>query len=232
MLHIADCALRADIADACEGAGIAVVASLPSPLPPPSLTLPALRGSDGWEQAEGRKEADGDVILTDRPIETAVPAIALVSGEPPRVWPANVRAVVPADVDAATLVAIITVVAAGYALAPPPYPPPPSSLTLPRKRGREGWGTGEGKGGGADEDPSPFADSGDVADESANALSLREREVLALLAEGASNKEIARALALSIHTVKFHVAALTEKLGARSRGEAVAIAIRAGLVMV
>jgi DNA-binding CsgD family transcriptional regulator len=71
-----------------------------------------------------------------------------------------------------------------------------------------------------------------VADESDNALSLREREVLALLAEGASNKEIARALALSIHTVKFHVAALTEKLGARSRGEAVAIAIRAGLVMV
>ena len=232
VLHIADCALRADIADACEGAGIAVAAS--RPYPPPSLTLPRLRGWDGWEQGA----ADGDVVLTDRPIETAVPAVALVSGEPPRVWPANVRAVVPADVDAATLVAIITVVAAGYALAPPPYPPyppyppPPSSLTLPRKRGREGWGTGEGKGGGADEDPSPFADPGDVADESANALSLREREVLALLAEGASNKEIARALALSIHTVKFHVAALTEKLGARSRGEAVAIAIRAGLVMV
>ena len=186
---------------------------LPYPPPPPSLTLPRLRGWDGWEQGA----ADGDVVLTDRPIETAVPAVALVSGEPPRVWPANVRAVVPADVDAATLVAIITVVAAGYALAPPPYPPPHA---------------GEGKGGGADEDPSPFADPGDVADESANALSLREREVLALLAEGASNKEIARALALSIHTVKFHVAALTEKLGARSRGEAVAIAIRAGLVMV
>jgi len=211
VLHIADCALRADIADACEGAGIAVAAS--RPYPPPSLTLPRLRGWDGWEQ----EAADGDVVLTDRPIKTAVPAIALVSGEPPRVWPANVRAVVPADVDAGTLVAIITVVAAGYALAPPPYPPPHA---------------GEGKGGGADEDPSPFADPGDVADESANALSLREREVLALLAEGASNKEIARALALSIHTVKFHVAALTEKLGARSRGEAVAIAIRAGLVMV
>jgi DNA-binding CsgD family transcriptional regulator len=200
VLHIADCALRADIADACEGAGIAVAAS--RAYPPPSLTLPRLRGWDGWEQGA----ADGDVVLTDRPIETAVSAIALVSGEPPRVWPANVRAVVPADVDAATLVAIITVVAAGYALAP--------------RRDL------------ADEDPSPFADPGDAADESANALSLREREVLALLAEGASNKEIARALALSIHTIKFHVAALTEKLGARSRGEAVAIAIRAGLVMV
>jgi DNA-binding CsgD family transcriptional regulator len=207
VIHIADCVLRADIADACEGAGIAVAAFHPSP----SLTLPALRGGDGSEQGA----ADGDVVLTDQHIETAVPAIAFVSGEPPGVWPANVRAVVPADVDAATLVAIITVVAAGYALAPPPSPPLPSSQTLPRKRGRVGWG-----------------DPGDMADESAYALSLREREVLALLAEGASNKEIARALALSVHTVKFHVATLTEKLGARSRGEAVAIAIRAGLVMV
>jgi DNA-binding NarL/FixJ family response regulator len=168
------------------------------------------------------------VVLTDRPIETAVPAIALVSGERLRVWPANVRAVVPADVDAATLAAIITVVAAGYTLASPPSPAP----SLTRKRGTDRWGTGEGKGSGAGEALAPFADPGDVADESANALSLREREVLALLAEGAPNKEIARALALSIHTVKFHVAALTEKLGARSRGEAVAIAIRAGLVMV
>jgi DNA-binding NarL/FixJ family response regulator len=232
VLGIGDCALRADIADACAGAGIAVVASrlssLPSPPLPASLTLAHLPGRDGWDQGEGREEADCDVVLTDRPIETAVPAIGLVSGERLRVWPANVRAVVPADVDAATLAAIITVVAAGYALTSPPSPAP----SLTHKRGMEEWGTGAGKGSGTGEDPSPFADPGDVADESANALSLREREVLALLAEGASNKEIARALALSIHTVKFHVAALAEKLGARSRGEAVAIAIRAGLVMV
>ncbi len=170
------------------------------------------------------------MALTDRPVETAVPVIALVSGENHKVWPANVHAVVPADVDAATLVAVITLVAAGYALAPrkdlapPPNPPPPPSLTLPRKRGREGWGQRDGGEG--------EADPGDAADELASALSPREREVLALLAEGASNKEIAHALALSIHTVKFHVAAVTEKLGARSRVEAVAIAIRAGLVMV
>ncbi len=63
-------------------------------------------------------------------------------------------------------------------------------------------------------------------------LTPREHEVLTLLAEGASNKAIARALGLSIHTVKFHVASVTEKLGATSRLEAVAIAIRAGLVMV
>jgi len=98
-----------------------------------------------------------------------------------------------------------------------------AALTLQKNLGRLASQDGHGV---------PSVAIGDVADESANALSLREREVLALLAEGASNKEIARALALSIHTVKFHVAALTEKLGARSRGEAVAIAIRAGLVMV
>jgi DNA-binding NarL/FixJ family response regulator len=144
------------------------------------------------------------VALTDRPVETAVPVIALVSDETRQVWPANVCAVVPADVDAATLVAVITVVAAGYALAP-------------RKdfAGEDAW-----------------AERGDAVDELASTLSAREREVLALLAEGASNKEIARALALSVHTVKFHVAAITEKLGARSRVEAVAIAIRAGLAMV
>jgi DNA-binding CsgD family transcriptional regulator len=64
------------------------------------------------------------------------------------------------------------------------------------------------------------------------ALTPREREVLALLAAGASNKAIARALAVSVHTAKFHVASLTEKLGAHGRLEAIAIAIRAGLVMV
>src|SRR5262249_39831312 len=80
--------------------------------------------------------------------------------------------------------------------------------------------------------PGGWAESLDGTDRLPVALTAREREVLALLAEGASNKEIARALALSVHTAKFHVASLTEKLGAHSRVEAIAIAIRAGLVMV
>jgi DNA-binding NarL/FixJ family response regulator len=217
VLYIGDRALRADIADICEGADIAVAA----PPSPPSYPPPLAREGQGGGAGE-----DADVALADRPVETAVPVIALVSGETRRAWPANVRAVVPADVNAATLVAIITVVAAGYALAPPAFSPPPSLLTRPSKRGRGGWGEGGGAG------ENPFADPGDVADALANALSLREREVLALVAEGASNKEIAHSLALSLHTVKFHVASLIEKLGARSRGEAVAIALRAGLVMV
>lgn len=64
------------------------------------------------------------------------------------------------------------------------------------------------------------------------ALTPREREVLALLAEGASNKAIARALGVSVHTAKFHVASVAAKLGANGRLETVAIAIRSGLVMV
>ena len=63
-------------------------------------------------------------------------------------------------------------------------------------------------------------------------LTPRECEVLTLLAAGASNKAIARALGLSVHTVKFHVRSLIEKLGASGRVEAVAIAIRTGLIMV
>ena len=81
-----------------------------------------------------------------------------------------------------------------------------------------------------------FGPAGEVDDETEGeesvALTAREREVLALLAAGASNKAIARALGVSVHTAKFHVASLTEKLGASGRLEAVAIALRTGLIMV
>ncbi len=53
-------------------------------------------------------------------------------------------------------------------------------------------------------------------------LTPRELEVLAALAEGITNKAIARRLNISLHTVKFHVESLFRKLGARTRTEAVA----------
>lgn len=65
----------------------------------------------------------------------------------------------------------------------------------------------------------------------AAALTPREREVLAALADGASNKVIARRLGISFHTAKFHVAAVLAKLDADSRTEAVAVAARHGIVM-
>jgi DNA-binding CsgD family transcriptional regulator len=61
-------------------------------------------------------------------------------------------------------------------------------------------------------------------------LSTRELEVLALLAEGASNKEIARRLGISVHTAKFHVGSLLDKLDAVGRTDAVAHAARRGVL--
>jgi two-component system, NarL family, response regulator YdfI len=62
-------------------------------------------------------------------------------------------------------------------------------------------------------------------------LTQRELDVLTALADGASNKAIARRLNISFHTVKFHVASILAKLDAESRTEAVAQAARRGLVM-
>lgn len=62
-------------------------------------------------------------------------------------------------------------------------------------------------------------------------LTPREREVLQLLAEGLPNKQIARRLGVSEHTVKFHVNTIFSKLGAHSRTEAVTRAARRGLIV-
>lgn len=62
-------------------------------------------------------------------------------------------------------------------------------------------------------------------------LTERESEVLALLAVGASNKEIAGRLHLSEHTVKFYVSTILSKLGAATRAEAVARGYRRGLIL-
>lgn len=62
-------------------------------------------------------------------------------------------------------------------------------------------------------------------------LTPREREVLALLAEGLSNKAIAARLGISEHTAKFHVNAILGKLAVESRAEAIVQAARMGLVV-
>jgi DNA-binding CsgD family transcriptional regulator len=62
------------------------------------------------------------------------------------------------------------------------------------------------------------------------ALTPRELEVLALMAEGASNKTIAQRLGISVHTAKFHVGQVLDKLDATGRTDAVAHAARRGVI--
>jgi DNA-binding NarL/FixJ family response regulator len=62
-------------------------------------------------------------------------------------------------------------------------------------------------------------------------LTPRESEVLQLVAEGLTNRRIGERLGISEHTAKFHVNAILGKLGAQTRGEAVAHAARLGLLL-
>jgi len=68
----------------------------------------------------------------------------------------------------------------------------------------------------------PLTSSADA--ESINSLTTREREVLALIARGASDREIASELTVSLYTVKAHVRSLLQKLQVASRQEAARIA--------
>jgi DNA-binding NarL/FixJ family response regulator len=137
----------------------------------------------------------------------------LLSGRAGGERPAGeVMAVMPAGADDLLIAAAVRLAAAGYRVS------------------------GDGGGGHHGDfhagDGEPFEE--DLSDEHASrpALSPREAEVLALLAEGAPNKVIARRLNISVHTAKFHVAAILIKLGAANRTDAIAIAMRQGLVLV
>jgi DNA-binding NarL/FixJ family response regulator len=76
------------------------------------------------------------------------------------------------------------------------------------------------------------ADARAAASTMIEAPTRRELEVLQLLAQGLTNRQMAERLGVSEHTVKFHVTALLGKFDARTRAEAVARAIRLGLLPV
>lgn len=66
---------------------------------------------------------------------------------------------------------------------------------------------------------------------SAATLSRREQEILALLADGLVNKQIAARLGISTNTVKTHLELLFAKLGVATRAEAVATGVKRGLLL-
>jgi DNA-binding NarL/FixJ family response regulator len=72
--------------------------------------------------------------------------------------------------------------------------------------------------------------SGDEADEDPFGLTPRERDVLALVAAGATNREIGEQLHMAEKTASVHVSRILAKLNVRSRTEAAAVAHRQGLV--
>ena len=122
---------------------------------------------------------------------------------------AGIRAVLPNDVSPDQLVAALQAATSGLLVMHPAQVP----LTV----NVNGFASAPGRSQGLDE--------------LAEALTPRESEVLQMLASGLPNKEIAAKLAISEHTVKFHVASIMGKLGAASRTEAVSLGIRRGLVL-
>jgi two-component system, NarL family, response regulator YdfI len=117
---------------------------------------------------------------------------------------AGVRAVLPSDVSSGQLLAALEAAAAGLIVMHPVE---------------------------ADAMFPPVQPESRQLGELAEPLTPREDEVLQMLASGLANKEIAARLAISEHTVKFHVASILGKLGAGSRTEAVSLGIRRGLVL-
>jgi len=130
--------------------------------------------------------------------------VALLQDDAPaaQVWTSGARGLLLRDSDTPTLLAALSAVAQGLAVLSPPL----AGILRTEDRGEL------------------LAPAGQ--------LTTREQEVLHLLAEGLANKAIAQRLAISEHTVKFHINALMGKLGAQSRTEAVVRAMRLGLVSV
>lgn len=170
--------------------------------------LPVMAGSGGGQSAD--VAVIDEAALDGRIAGPSTPVVLLSRRADSGVRSANVLAVLPASADGQLIAAAVRLAASGYRVS---------------RAGLSAVAHGDFHGEPSDEDA---ADDSPVRP----ALSPREAEVLALLAEGAPNKVIARRLNISVHTAKFHVAAILIKLGASNRTDAIAIAMRQGLVLV
>jgi DNA-binding NarL/FixJ family response regulator len=163
--------------------------------------------------------ADVDVVVVDDaerlpaaaalPAGTARRAIVAVAGDDRTAstlsgLPLRGWAIVPRDAGSVELRAVTTAAVQGFAVLPTTL----ADRLLPAHR----------------------AGPAEELGEATEPLTAREREVLELLGQGLSNRQIAERLRISEHTAKFHVAAVSGKLGAASRTEAVSRGVRRGLI--
>jgi len=160
--------------------------------------------------SDGRGDADIVIVTAERLADFAFAppgaAIVLLGESVSEGLASGPRAILPADTDPGLVAAAVRLVAHGLFVLP-------EAALDPAVAGEP------------DEEEAP-PNGAEIQ------LTPREREVLELLAAGASNKVIARRLDVSVHTAKFHVASLLRKLGASGRLEAVGIGLRRGLLMV
>jgi two-component system, NarL family, response regulator YdfI len=171
----------------------------------------------------GAESPDVLVVAIDAPVpeprralESAAGALkpVLIVDHVDRTWVlgalnAGARAVLPRSAASAALIQAVRAVAAGLAVIHPDAVAPD------------------------DRDVGAFFAEGDpdaALVEPLEPLTERELQVLELLSDGLSNKAIARRLAISDHTVKFHLASVFSKLDAKTRAEALARGVRFGLV--
>jgi DNA-binding NarL/FixJ family response regulator len=136
--------------------------------------------------------------------DLGVPVVALLPDETEaaEAWAAGARGLLLRTAPAQNLAAALAAVAQGLAVIDPAF----AAGLLPAAR---------------DQSPAQPIEE----------LTPRELQVLRLMAEGQSNKAIARGLGISEHTVKFHVNAILGKLNVQSRTQAVVHATRLGLIL-
>ena len=160
---------------------------------------------------EPEADPDADVLIVDGPTRTSALPVIMVADRTDalELLRAGYRAVLPTNAAQPNLWAIVAAVAQGYTLLTEDA----RDEVLEEPRGL------------------PFRMDTEPRADDVPVLTPREAEVLRQLAEGASNKMIARRLAISPSTAKFHVGAVLAKLGARSRADAVAQAARLGLLV-
>jgi len=195
-------------------------AGLASLLNGPSAATVVGQEAAGADLPGAPAAADPDVIVWDLGQDPAsalehlaimdtsgAPVVALVPHEADAAGAiaAGARGVLPRDIESGPLLAALQAVAQGMVVVDPAL----VSALLPaadRHRDR-------------------------ISPALAEDLTPRELEVLQLLADGLSNKQMAQRLGVSEHTVKFHVNAILSKLDAHSRTEAVTRAARLGLII-